>query len=121
MLLEDTVLVWGRASKLSHLKKFRALVVPSGRCRYGTIIQVIMISTGVLQNGPSRLRRKRGSNGAYVHEPRQKNITYGQTVRQYIYETKHTEQPHLQTHWYKKFPPGTRFTAQLHTINLTKS
>ena len=57
--------------------------------------------------------------GASVNVPRQRNSTYVQTVRWYIYETRWPKHPHLSISWYERRPPGTSFTDLLHQI-LTK-
>ena len=54
--------------------------------------------------------------GASVHAPRQRNSTYVQTVRWYIYKTRRPEHTPLPIHWYKKRPQGPPATAPLHGI-----
>ena len=43
---------------------------------------------------------------ASVHAPRQKNITYIQTVRRSIYKTRRPEQPHLSIWQYERLSQG---------------
>ena len=61
-LFEDTVSVGGYPRKISRLKKFRALVVPGGRCRKGIIIQVRQIKCRFSYGRPVIPEKKRGCN-----------------------------------------------------------
>ena len=89
---------WGWTSQISCLKKLRDLVVPSGRCYKGTILQGILTPTGVLPNGQSWLRRKWDVTGPSVHTPIHRNRTYGQTIIRYIYKTIWTKHPPSSIH-----------------------
>ena len=41
-----------------------------------------------------------------IHAPRQRNISYGNTIRRSIYETRWTKYPHSQIRRYKQQPEG---------------
>ena len=55
-------------------------------------------------SGPQVHRRvsKEGVTGESVHAPRQRNSTYIQMFRRYIYETKWTKHPHSPIHLYQQ-------------------
>ena len=54
--------------------------------------------------------------GASVHAPIQRNLFYGLTTIQSIYETRWTKHPPLPICWYKQFSPVTRFLDPLHVM-----
>ena len=96
-----------RPRKVSRLKKFRALVVPSRGFHKGISIQVIMKPTGVLPNGQSCLRKKGDVMGASINEPINRISTYGHMFRWYIYNTRWPEHPHPPICWYQWLPQGS--------------
>ena len=81
--------------QFSHMKKFRALVVPSGICRKGVVIEGIQLPSGLPLIDQSFLRRKGDVRIASIHAPKQRNSTYIQTVIRSIYDTRRPEHPHL--------------------------
>ena len=91
----------GRPKQFSRLKEFAALLVPGGGYPKETIIQVILIHTGVLLNGQSCLRRKGDITGASVHSTTQRNSTYVHTVNSSIYDTRCPKNHHSQIYRYK--------------------
>ena len=97
----------GYPTQFSRLKKFKALVVPSGVCHKGIILQEILTPTGVLPNEQSCLRRKGDVTGASVHAPINRNSMYIQNIRQSIYNTILPEHPHSLIFQYKQLPKGT--------------
>ena len=56
--------------------------------------------------GHSGLRIKGDVTGASVHVTIQRNITYVQTVRRSIYETRQKDHPHSPIRFYKQRPQG---------------
>ena len=67
---------WRRPRQFSCLKKFKALVVPSGGCRKGIFLQCRYLTSYLSIIGQSYLRRKMDVTGASVHATRQRNSTY---------------------------------------------
>ena len=110
----------GCPRQFSRLKKSRALVVPSGGCRKGIIIQGILMPTGVLPIGQSCFRIKGDVTGASLHVPNQRNITYVQTVRRSNLRDQTTITPSLANPTILTMPPGTLFTVPLHVAHKTK-
>ena len=110
------ILFWseGRSRQFSWLKSFRSLVVPGGGWRKGIIIQVGYLPSGSLVIGQSCSRIKGDVMGESAHGPRQRNITYIQTVIWSIYDTRCTKHPHSQIFWYQQLPqvshPCPRYT-----------
>ena len=96
----------GYPRQFSLLKKFRAVVVPVRGCRKGIILQGRQLKAGFPVAVQSCLKRKRDITGASVHEPRHRNSTYIQTVRQSIYETRQPEHPHSPIRRYERCPQG---------------
>ena len=95
-----------RLKQFSHLKKFKYLVILSGGCRTGKIIQGRKLPSALPVIGKPLLRRKGYVTGAFVHETRHMNSMYVQTVRRSMYKTRRPEYPHLPIRRYKQRPQG---------------
>ena len=109
------ILFWygGHPRKFSCLKKFRALVVPSGGYHEGIIIQGMQMSSVLLVIGQSSLRRKGDATGASIHATRQRYSTYVHKVGRYIYKTIRPEQPNSPIHQYERHPQKSPFITGL--------
>ena len=81
-------------------------MVPGGGYRQEKIIQGRHLPPGLPVIGQSCTRRKGDVTGASMHAPRQRNITYVQTVRRSIYDTRRPEHPHSTIWKYKRRPQG---------------
>ena len=102
------ILFWsgGYPRQFSHLKNLRALVVPSGCWHKGIILQGMQLNCRFSCWRPVIPERKGGVTGASIHEPRQRNSTYVQIVRRFIYATRRPEHPHLTIHRNQSRPQG---------------
>ena len=104
----------GYPRQFSCLKSFRALVVPSGGCRKGVILQGRQLKGRFSYGMPVMPDNKRGC-GVSVCPCTQTEeyyvCTYGHTVylQDQTNQTPSPSNPLLPT-----MPPGTRFTAPLH-------
>ena len=99
------ILFWSgvHPRQFSKLKKFRALVVPSGTFRKGDNYSMEAAKAPVfLCLGHSLLRRKGDITGSSFHEPIQSNSMYVQTVRRSIYYTRQPKHPHFPIRQYKR-------------------
>ena len=84
----------GRPRQFSILKFFRDLADPGGVYCKGIIVQGMHLPSGLPVTGQSCSRRRGDVMGASVHEPRQRNSSYGQTVIWSIYKTRWPKHPH---------------------------
>ena len=91
----------GIPSKVSRLKLFRALVVPSGGSHKEINMQGILTPTVVLPNEQSFLRRKGYVMVASVHSPINRNSAHAQMAIWHIYNTRWSEHPHPTIRWYQ--------------------
>ena len=118
------ILFWygWRSRQFSCLEKFFSMVVPGGGCRKGIIRQGILTPTGVLPNGQWLLRIKGDVTGAYLQAPRERNVTYVQIIRRYIYKTSRPRHPCFPIRRYKWHPqwPASCPHYNLHNSTIMK-